>query len=616
MRRQAALSIPFLLALAGTALAQPVRLTPAAPPQNQSQNQAQEEQKPEQPATAQPAPVQQTPVQQTPVQQTNVPPAGAPAGAPGGTAVPKAGVVAVETLSAPDPSSAGLLGDDNGGLGIKMWAGTSRAQAERVIGLLPAPIASPALRQLQRRLLLTAAEVPAGQTSGENSLLGLRVRQLYRLGLNAEAADLGVPKPQALRDRVFTALPINLALQKHDIAAACPLGARALAEEPSEAAWLRVAVFCRFKNGETASGELALSLWRDQGGEYTAFQALAAIMGGDSRVKVEKLAHVDPLIVAMLRETKRPLPPGSIEIAPAGTLAAIADLPELDPEMRLNALGIGVALGAIPPQRLISAYTQLEITEAQRADILAGKLKGARAAAFLFQQARELNASGPKRAEALKRVYELAAARGTLFMSAIVLRETLRDLPAEPESLSAAPAVIRLALAAGETGTARLWRNSLLSQTDPALTTIAAQTWPLLVLVEPPTAWPEAQFQAWSETLKNLPPQRKAALQALVLILAEASGVPVPAETWQAMIQPGLETSSTNPPVAYWRNLLRASEANAKAETVALALILLGDNLAKDDPAMLATAFGALKRLKLDAEVRALALEAALLRGL
>lgn len=616
MRRLAALSIPLFLGLAGTALAQPVRLTPAAPPPNQSQNQPQEEQKPQQPATAQPAPVQQAPVQQAPVQQTNVPPAGAPAGAPGGTTAPKAGVVAVETLSAPDPSSAGLLGDDNGGLGIKMWAGTSRAQAERVIGLLPAPIASPTLRQLQRRLLLTTAEVPAGQTSGENSLLGLRVRQLYRLGLNAEAADLGVPKPQALRDRVFTALPINLALQKHDIAAACPLGARALAEEPSEAAWLRVAVFCRFKNGEAASGELALSLWRDQGGEDTAFQALAAIMGGDSRVKVEKLAHVDPLIVAMLRETKRPLPPGSIEIAPAGTLAAIADLPELDPEMRLNALGIGVALGAIPPQRLISAYTQLEIPEAQRADILAGKLKGARAAAFLFQQARELNAPGPKRAEALKRVYELAAARGTLFMSAVVLRETLRDLPAEPESLNAAPAVIRLALAAGETGTARLWRNSLLSQTDPALTTIAAQTWPLLVLVEPPTAWPEAQFQAWSETLKNLPPQRKAALQAMVLILAEASGVPVPAETWQAMIQPGLETSTSNPPVAYWRNLLRASEANAKAETVALALILLGDNLAKDDPATLATAFGALKRLKLDAEVRALALEAALLRGL
>ncbi|WP_428245691.1 hypothetical protein [Ferrovibrio sp.] len=613
MRRLAALSIPLLglplfLGVAGIALAQPVRLTPTAPaPTAPAQSQPQDEQKQEQPAA-----------QQAPVQQTNVPPAGNP---PAGATAPKTGVVAVETLNAPDPSSVGMLGDDNGGLGIKMWAGTSRTQAERVISLLPAPIASPALRQLQRRLLLTTAEAPAGQSggilgNGEQSLLGLRVRQLYRLGLSSEAADLGTPKPQALRDRVFTQLPINLALQKHDFATACPLGARALAEEPSEAAWLRVAVFCRFKNGEAASGELALSLWRDQGGEDTAFQALAAIMGGDNRVKVEKLAHVDPLIVAMLRETKRPLPPGSIEIAPAGTLAAIADLPDLDPEMRLNALGQAVALGAIPPQRLASAYAQLEITEAQRADILAGKLKGARAAAFLFQQARQLNAPGPQRAEALKRVYDLAAARGTLFMTAAVLRDTLRDLPAEPESLSAAPAVIRLALAAGETGTARLWRNSLMSQTDPALAAIAAQTWPLLVLVEPPAAWPEAQFQGWSETLKALPPQRKAALQAMVLILAEAGGVPVPAETWQMLIQPGLETSSSNPPVAYWRNLLRASEANARAETVALALILLGDNLAKDDPATLATAFGALKRLKLDTEVRALALEAALLRGL
>ncbi len=600
--------LPGLALLASLALiaapiqAQPVRLTPAP-----SATPAPDE-------TPAPGPGQ---VNTAPA-PTPAPAAAAetkPAETPGPSSGSGGGGVQIEALKAPDPSSAGLLAEDNGGLGPRMWGNTSRAQAERVITLLPAPVASPGLRQLQRRLLLSIAEAPGGGQAAP-SLLGLRVEQLYRLGAGTEAAQLGMPRPAMLRDAVFTRLPIDQALLRHDINTACSLGAQALREDAAAPAWLRLAVLCRYKAGDISGGDLALSLWRDQGGEDRGFQVLAAALRGDDRAKVESLGH-DALAVTMLREAKRPLPQGSLDVAPAALLPAIAELPDLEPDTRLQALERGVALGAVPLARLISAYSQLEISEAQRADIAAGKIKGARAAAYLFKQARELTL-GPARAEALKRAYELAVARGTLFVTAAALRDSLRDLPAGPESQEAAPAVIRLALAAGETGTARLWRNTLLSQGDAAAQAGMARIWPLLLLAETPAStWPAQQYEAWSAALGDLPAPRRAALQALVLILAEASGVAVPAETWQALAQPGLDSAGNAPPVAYWRNLLRATESGSRAETVALALVLLGgDGMAKADPASLATAFGALKRVRLETEVRALALEAALARGL
>src|SRR3546814_2400368 len=87
----------------------------------------------------------------------------------------------IQPLQAPDPSSAGLLDDANGGLGTDMWQNTSRRQADQALSMLPAPVPMPALRDLQRRLLLTIAEVPVGE-AGTPSLLGLRIEQLYELG--------------------------------------------------------------------------------------------------------------------------------------------------------------------------------------------------------------------------------------------------------------------------------------------------------------------------------------------------------------------------------------------------------------------------------------------------
>lgn len=614
----------LLAAASLPAFAQPMRITPGA---------GSESRPPEtQPATPSPQAAPQ------PVPQVNTPPAGNPAAfqapatiqapaAPAQTEAPAAAppatagspssdpVVQIQTLKAPDPSSAGLLGDEAGGLGAAMWRGSRRAGAELAIAALPAPVLSPALRDLQRRLLLTLAEVPEGN-GGTPSLLALRVEQLYRLGLVSEAAQLAVPKPAQLQDSVFTRLPISLALLKNDTATACGLGEKALREEPDAPLWLRLAVFCRYDAKNIAGGDLALGLWREAAEPDPAFQAIAAAARGDRAAKVETLGAADTVSLALFRMAKRPLPAKGLEQLAAPILAALTELPDLDAEQRLNLAERAVIAGGISAVRFGQMLAQAEIPEAMRADILAGKNRSARALAFLVQATRA-EAAAPARALLLQKVQALAMQRGVMLPVAVALRDALRDLSPAAEATGAAPGVIRLALAAGDTGLARLWRTSLLGNPAPEAKAMAAETWPLLLLADPPREWPAAAYEAWAAHLAEHTPELAPQAQATLLMLAESSGVAVPADAWQQLAIPGLTGTGTPPALAYWRNLLRAADANAKAETLALALASLGpDGLAKADLASLSTALGALRRVKMENDLRSLILEAALARGL
>ncbi len=565
--------------------------------------------------TAWAQPLRLTPNDQS---QSNTPPANsAPSPAPTSAEKPaekeQDGMVKIETLKAPDPSSTGLLAADNGGLGARMWAHTDRAQAERVLRILPAPVLSPGLRDLQRRLLLTTAEAPEGN-GGNTSILALRVEQLLRLGLAADAAQLGSPKPAALKDAVFDRLPLQQMLLRNDLNGACELGAKGMREDPTAIAWLRLAVVCRYRANDIAGGDLALNLWREQEPSNAAFQALAAAMRGDSHAKIESLGDDPALGLAMLRAAKRPLTPALLKDAAPALLAAAAENGEFDLETRLGALEGAARYGAVSPARLAQGYMRAEIPEAERAELAKGK--SARAAALLFQQARALTL-GSARAEALQKLHDLAQERGLFIPTAQALRDSLRDMPPGIEVNEAALAVIRLALAAGETGTARLWRNTLLTQGGAEGAKLALRVWPLLLLADPPAGeWPADAWRAWSGSLSALPAAERGRRYALLLVLAEASGINVPAAAWQELLGPGMAGDISGNAI-YWRNLLRAMDADARAESIGLGLALLGgDGLAKGDAADLATMLGALRRLQLNAEARALALEAALSRAL
>lgn len=603
----AGMTLQAVLAAGFDLQAQPIRLTPPGteqrpdtPPQDSTPPIGQ-------PGMGQPGGVQTAPLASPQPSTELAPPNG------------KSPEFVIQPLSAPDPSTAGLLDDTNGGLGADMWQGTSRAQAVQSIGILPAPVSASALRDLQRRLLLTTAQPPAG-SGGTPSLLGLRVEQLYRLGQIAAAEQLGTPQPPDLKDPIFRQMPFEVALLKNELARACDLAAAALREDASPY-WQKAAVLCRYSAKDIAGGDLALSLWRDGGGgEDPAFNALAAALRGDARAKVETLGGASPLHFAMLRTAGRPLPKDMLDVAPPALLVALAAYDKADAELRLNAAERAVRYGALPAELLAEAYAAAEIPEAQRAALTAaiagGKDKSARAAAYLYQSARAAG-DAKTRAELVRRAYDLAMARDLLLPTAAAYKPLLNNLVPNEASIAAAPAVIRMALAAGETGTARLWRNILMAlppERDNA-GEIAAEAWPLLLIAGEDGDWRDSRYEAWLAAHKDMPAAQRNARAALLLSLAEGAGIAVPTERWDSLLNAAV-TGGRVPPVAVWRNLLRASEAKAKGETVALALALLGPNGGLDaDGQSLATALGALRNVGLAAEARQIALEAALLRG-
>ncbi|WP_341704541.1 hypothetical protein [Ferrovibrio sp.] len=595
---------------AAPACAQPIRLIPppAAPAET---------------APADPAPVPLPPPQLSPPGgQTGTPPAAIqnapdqPATAPAETSD-----FVVRPLQAPDPSAAGLLDDTNGGLGVTMWRGSDRIQAVRAIGVLPGSVRSVALHGLQRRLLLTTAEVPGGNP-GTPSLLGLRVTQLYRIGDIAAAQTLAVPRPAGLKDPVFLQLPAEAALLKDDTAQACGMSEQGLREDGSSF-WQKLNVLCRYQARDVAGGDLALSLWRDGGGDDPAFNALAAALRGDAKVKIETLGGGSALHFAMLRAAGRPLPKDTLDVAPPALLAALAGYDKAEAELRLEAAEQAAAYGALPAAALGEAYAGLAIPEAARAAMAGGKSRetGPRAAAYLYQSVQSA-ADPATRIDLLQRAWDLAQTRNLALPTAALYRPQLAALAPAENAAAAAPAIIRMALAAGETETARRWGAMLMlmpPERDRA-GDLAAAAWPLLLLAGDDNGeWRDSRFDAWLATLDALPPAERNARAALLLVLAEGAGVAVPAERWDGLLTAAAEKSATGQPqasLAVWRNLLRSVSANARAESLALALALLGpDGTAQADGQSLATALGALRSVGLTAEARQVALEAALLRG-
>lgn len=602
--------LSFAAALAAAALAeaaaQPIRLIPPGGTEPPAQTAPQSQPAPQPPAAP---------------PQGNVPPVGSAAPAipapaasmPVGNAETAPNGIVVQQLRAPDPSSTGLLDDSNGGLGAQMWQGSTRRQATQVLSVLPAPVPSPALRELQRRLLLTIAEVPPGEPATP-SLLGQRIAQIYGLGDIAAAQQLATPKPAMLKDSVFLQVPVDAALLQQDLARACDLIRQGLREDGASY-WQKAIVLCRYHAKDIAGGDLALTLWRDGGGDDAAFNALAAVLRGDTRVKLDgQGSAVSPLHLAMLRAANRPVPKDWVEIASPAVLAALAGYEKADADTRLAAAEAASRLGALSAARLAEAYGGLEIADGQRAALLAGKDKTPRAAAALYQAAK--SADDPKqRADLLRRAFELGRARDLLFPTAAVLQPLTADITPDEGTLAAAPVMIRLNLAAGEVGLARLWYNTLLT-VSPERGEAATQAWPLMLIAGAAGEWRDSRYESWQASIEKLPLAERNARATLLLILAESAGITVPAERWDALLGPADATGvRSGAPVAIWRNLARASQAKAKAETTALALALLGPHGTEmADAQTLVTALNALRGVELAREAQQIALEAALLR--
>ena len=531
------------------------------------------------------------------------------------------GVVVVQIASI-DPSSVGLLTEEDGGFGTDMWVGSSRAFIESLLPRLPVQTLSPVMQDLTRRLLLSEARVPAG-TPVAPSLLGLRVERLSASGQTDLVTDLLRLAPSRLQDAALARAEVDSMLLSENHAGACT-NIEALLRDSDDPYWLKGLTFCKALSGESAAAQLGVSLLQEQGGGGDdAFFELVASLVGDSKNAPVSLIDPSPLHLAMLRAARLDVPDDAVPGARPAILRSIATSPNAPLATRLLAAERAEAAGALSPGALAAIYASVEISPDDHLnwETLAVEEAGPRINALLYQVA-TIEKDAQTRARVVVTALFRARLAGGFNTIARVMRDICSAIDPTPGLAWAASEIGRALLAAGDVPSARRWFD-IMSQTAsndvPDAAIAVLDLWPLIQLMDAngSLGWSSDALQSWWEGEQRRSGDNAYERAAVVLTLMDAIGYDVPESLWQALMGSSLTVTAYLPSVQLWRALETASQNYRVGETVMLSLLALGEvGPAAANPTTLHTVISALKGVGLDSDARKLALESALAKGL
>ena len=535
---------------------------------------------------------------------------------------PTAEEIVIERLARPDPGSIGVLEVEGGGLGHDMWAGSERALVLRLLPALPVASRSATVRDLSRRLLLTTARAPQG-LGDSTELLRQRVSLLWAAGWAGDATALLRVVPPVAEHPALDAirLDIQLAAGRHEDA--CTL-ARNMRERQATPALKKAAAFCLAMAGRTAQLDLYEQVLYADGIEDPAFFRLLAQLAGREPVEPVDLpsSAMSPLYLAMLQATDRPPPDAALDGGSAAALRGLALAPGAQPHLRAEAAELAAERGILTLDELRQLYLSLPIAAASEADPIAfaAEEPGALAAAALYRAiANSQNVEATL--NLIEETWRHARARGRSDVVARALRPHIEAVqPVEVLAVYAA-VTMRVLLRGGAMEAARGWFQELIRPArlgDPHAASAVLELAPLIYAADAgeQVAAPAQALSIWWRAQNDAAGGHSPAERALVLAMLESLERPMPDALWADAIGPAPMAVGPLPSVAMARQFEQAVAAGRKGETVLLALILLGN----DGPqavadTVLARIVSGLKRIGLNREAHALALESLLIRG-
>ena len=532
------------------------------------------------------------------------------------------GNVVVGQLATIDPSSVGLLTEEDGGFGTDMWTGSSRAFIEALLPRLPVQTLSPVMQDLTRRLLLSEARVPVGAPIAP-SLLGLRVERLSASGQTDLVTDLLRLAPSRLQDAALARAEVESMLLSENHAGACT-NIEALLRESDDPYWLKGLTFCKALSGESAAAQLGVSLLQEQGagGDESFFELVASLVG-DSKEAPGSLIDPSPLHLAMLRAARLDVPDDAVPGARPAILRSIATSPNAPLATRLLAAERAEAAGALSPDALAAIYASVEMSPDEQLgwETLAVEEVGPRINALLYQVA-SIEKEAQTRARVVVTALSRARIAGGFNTTARVLRDICRAIDPTPGLAWAASEIGRALLAGGDVPAARRWFDMMIqtaSDDVPDAAIAILDLWPLVQLMDTggSLGWNADALQSWWEGEQRRSGDNAYERAAVVLTLMDAIGYDVPESLWQELMSSSLTVTAYLPSVQLWRSLETASRKHRVGETVMLSLLALGEvGPAGANPTTLHAVVSALKGVGLDSDARKLALESALAKGL
>jgi hypothetical protein len=525
----------------------------------------------------------------------------APAPAPEG--------VEAATLAPPDTSWAGALQEDEKPLPPNLWDGTSRGMLRAALPLI-GPTTSPALRALSRRLLLSAAVPPPGTDPADGpSLAMLRLQRLAAIGAFSGAITLIDGMPAARRDERVDRFRVELALAANNIPDACKHVAEAISHYQNFW-WDRAQIACQVLSGERAKAGLGLDLLSERNAPPDpSFDLLIAAASGKA-AKLDKTIELTPLLATLWAASKRALPDTLLAAADLPTLAAFAGYEKGAPAARLAAAERAASLGAMAADKLGEVYAKIEFKDEERADPFSDAKAGdtPRGRALLYAVALK-DGDAARRAQALDGFLDGARRHALYFVAARLAAPIIATLTPGDATAKLAPDFIRALVAADQTG-----------KIDPWVAIADGGTMrPLMALLHALDGKSaRIDTQAMGEGLAALMLRDKDAAPReieLFQTLNREFGGTIPGEELAPQFAPA--HAGDVPSVALWIDQQQAEAAYRYGETVvtSIALVTANSRLTAE-PIVLRRAISGLRAMELDADARALALEAALAAGI
>ena len=547
-----------------------------------------------------------------------------PEGAPTPAPVPQvdrrgrlgASTIVVDSLPDLNPDSVGILDETSGGFGAQLWRGVDRPTLDRMLPRLPAAVRSLVLRDLMRRLLLSNATAPGGNTSS-GSLLALRLERLLAMGDFEGMRDLLKAGPKQITDPVAGRVAAESLLLAGDIDGVCEFVNRQIIEHESKL-FAKTLIFCQALAGEHDRAALGLGLMREeQAEEDPAFVTLVDAMGGDEEARVESLPNASPLILAMMSAAKQELPMDVGDTTAPPMLRAVAASDNAPQTVRLEMAERAAALGVIPVGRVVEIYGAMAFSteDFERAANIGPADYGPEARALLYQALRR-QMDPIERGRLLQRSWHLAGRFGLYPLIARVTAPVQQGIPRSPDLAWFAPDASRALFAAGRRDQAMAWIETMRGRAG-AGSVIVAALWPLAQLAGDVVVWDPRSLESWAFTQRRM--YGPDAEDRIALLYALFSGLGVNTgneQQWTLLLPPSVIAAVDAVPEA-WREAGEAALAGRRGEMIARILIGVGTReLADVRPAGWRLIVDSLRAAGLEAEAKALALEAAVAAGL
>lgn len=514
-------------------------------------------------------------------------------------------------LPATEPAAAGpaLLDAGSGGLGADLWQGSEVSRLMGLIPKLPAPVSVPALSDLQRRLLLTAAP-SAGVAGTVDPLMPIRADKLHQMGFN-EAA-IGLTQGTLMTGPMDPQEAVEKALLANDTASACQQvdSIMGRAEAPN-LFFRRAVIFCQIMREQNDPASLGLDLLRERNDPDPAtkdFIALAALANGETKRVPKKIAVPDPLNVALMKTVgmNAPAAIGAAPVVPVGTGGSVMiarDATRPLPE-RLGAAETAFRFGLIPAQELGDLYLQTPAGIADPATAI-GIGDSAEMRAQLYQAAYRGGMPAQK-ARIIDAALKKARQRGDYINQAQLYGPLARDIAPARELAFFAPEAARLMFVTGHADKGGYWLNTVAANPGAFSRPGEKEGLDLLGRVAglPGSGDPVA---AWAQASGTANPR-------VELLYTLLSGLNQPVASPVAGAFQAAPVIALGSPAA---GIVAAASGKRKGETLVLSLVGIGgDKAIAADPATLGSALRSMIDLGLEADARRIAREIAVLAGL